>query len=420
MDGGIDFGDRQPLPGHFSVRLDIPDNLPERFRRPADYISTAVNRQFELVHSFSHEKCIVLITADQTLVARIRQFTSELMATMAQTTKTFLLRVKGVAALSKPLVAELASRLGELIDVKMNGSTVDDYAETAFISVRQAVDWRCPSTLKFRAYGLNLEAKLAVTTDGPAAPDNANRNSATGGRAAGDGWQVARAKPRVAKAELCRDFARGVCSRGDACIFRHSGRKAEGNGSGVIYAEGAIKKAKSTDPCRDFRRGQCARDQCKFVHAGDSKIPRKTPVNDGGHRAGSPTALGPSRSGPVQTSLRPHAPASSPPPPPSAPTSPRPRQRRRGGSSDDDMDDTPPDSPAISPRPSRTRSRSWPADEAPNPATPRSAWLKPLAPSTLVAPTPVLGKKRPLAQTPPPPPAAQHAAPLVGAGPRAP
>ena len=291
MDGGIDFGDRQPLPGHCSVRLDIPDNLPERFRRPADYILTAVNRQFELVHSFSHEKCIVLITADQTLVARIRQFTSELMATMAQTTKTFLLRVKGVAALSKPLVAELASRLGELIDVKMNGSTVDDYAETAFISVRQAVDWRCPSTLKFRAYGLNLEAKLAVTTDGPAAPDNANRNSATGGRAAGDGWQVARAKPRVAKAELCRDFARGVCSRGDACIFRHSGRKAEGNGSGVIYAEGAIKKAKSTDPCRDFRRGQCARDQCKFVHAGDSKIPRKTPVNDGGHRAGSPTTL---------------------------------------------------------------------------------------------------------------------------------
>ena len=324
------------------MRLDIPDNLPERFRRPADYILTAVNRQFELVHSFSHEKCIVLITADQTLVARIRQFTSELMATMAQTTKTFLLRVKGVAALSKPLVAELASRLGELIDVKMNGSTVDDYAETAFISVRQAVDWRCPSTLKFRAYGLNLEAKLAVTTDGPAAPDNANRNSATGGRAAGDGWQVARAKPRVAKAELCRDFARGVCSRGDACIFRHSGRKAEGNGSGVIYAEGAIKKAK------------------------------------------------------------------------------RPRQRRRGGSSDDDMDDTPPDSPANSPRPSRTRSRSWPADEAPNPGTPRSAWLKPLAPSTLVAPTPVLGKKRPLAQTPPPPPAAQHAAPLVGAGPKAP
>ena len=293
MDGGIDFGDRQPLPGHFSVRLDIPDNLPERFRRPADYILAAVNKKFELLHCFSHAKCIVVITADQTLIARIRRFTSELMTTMAQTTKVFRLRVTGVAALSKPLVAELASRLGELIDVKMSGTTAADYADTAFISVRQAVDWRCPSTLPFRAYGLNLEAKLAVTNDGPAGRTTEVAHRVQGHEAKRDaladdqdpGWRVVERRRKVTKRELCRDFARGACARGDSCIFRHA-----------LPVRDA-KKGKSADPCRDFRRGRCARDQCRFEHAGDSKIPHQSPAADG--RARHPPSPGrPGKTGP--------------------------------------------------------------------------------------------------------------------------
>ena len=107
-----------------------------------------MNKQpFEFLHAFSHEHCIVFTAADQTLAARIRQFTSELLATMAQTTKVFRLRVKGVAALSKPLVAELASCLGELIEVKMNGNTVDNYVTLTLRSSPSAK----PSTGNSRA-----------------------------------------------------------------------------------------------------------------------------------------------------------------------------------------------------------------------------------------------------------------------------
>ena len=66
---------------------------------------------------------------------------AELMATMTQTTKTFRVRAEGLAALSKPLVAELVSPLGEIIELKMNSTTSDDYADTASIIVRQTIDW---------------------------------------------------------------------------------------------------------------------------------------------------------------------------------------------------------------------------------------------------------------------------------------
>ena len=168
MDDRNDFGDRQPLPGHCAVRLDIPENLPAKFRRPAQYILATVRRSFKILHAFFYERCVVLIAPDS-LDNRIRQFTAELLATMTQTTKTFRLRAEGLAALSRPLVAELVSPLGEIIELKMNSTTSDDYADTATIIVRQSVSWNCPKALPFRAYGLDLEAKLSVT------PENTER-----------------------------------------------------------------------------------------------------------------------------------------------------------------------------------------------------------------------------------------------------
>ncbi len=54
------------------------------------------------------------------------------------------------------MVAELVSSVGETIELKMINNASDDYADTASIIDRQTVDWHCPRTLPFRAYGLDL------------------------------------------------------------------------------------------------------------------------------------------------------------------------------------------------------------------------------------------------------------------------
>ena len=183
--------------------------------------------------------------SDQDRATRIRQFAADLLANMALTTRTFRLRVEGVASLSKPLVAELASRLDEIVELKMNG-TRDDYSDTASVIVRQSIDWQCPETLPFRAYGLNLQAKLLVTdAKRPEVPHQVQGREAKHNATARDGvsWQAGR-RPKVTKAERCRDFARGTCTRGDKCVFRHA-----------------------KEACRDAIRGRCTRQNCKFEHA---------------------------------------------------------------------------------------------------------------------------------------------------------
>ena len=457
------FEETHAAAGHVVVQLAIQGNFPSKFQKPSAYLLVACKKQFaSLLHAYAHDYFVVFVCADATAAERVHTFASDLLAQMREDSKTFHLRLDGIGALDKGQVSRLAAQLGQLQTVNMMGARTELYGDHAFITTRAPHAWSWPQRLRYQVYGVELEARLSLAPAREVASDDAKRNSSTGGRAADAGWNVVRTKPRVAKAERCRDFARGACTRGDGCIFSHSGPKAKGagNGSGAIHADGDTKRGKSANPCRDFRRGQCAREHCKFDHAGDSKIPHEPPApaaatatalslglgsgaeasgaaaaarlaalpptasgglrseqalaNDGDKRAGSPTALSLSRSGPVQT-----APASSPPPP-SAQTPPRPRRRRRGGSSDDDSDDSPSGSPVNSPRPAQPRSRSCSAGEVPTPGSPRSAWLKPLAMSTPAAQTPVLGKKRPLSQTPSPPSEAQHAAPRVGAGPKAP
>lgn len=52
---------------------------------------------------------------------------------------------------------------------------------------------------------------------------------------------------------ICRDFQRGVCSRGDKCKFAHpSGMGSEPKDQPMI--------------CRDFQNGSCHRSTCKYLH----------------------------------------------------------------------------------------------------------------------------------------------------------
>jgi hypothetical protein len=297
MDQRTDFGDRQPIPGHSAVRIDIPPNLPAKFRRPAQYILTAVRESHGIVHTFCHERCVVIIVPDEATATRVRQFTADLLATMTQPTKTFRLRVEGIAALSRPLVSELLSQLGELIELKMNGTTSDIYADTASILVRQKTDWRCPKSLPFRAYGFDLQAELSV------ASPSAERPPTPPNREDGEvGWQNAPGrKQRAAKVSPCYDFKRGTCSRGDTCKFRHVAPARTPNvcaspGCSGDCGKRHVSKATPVD-CRDFTRGRCSRGQCKFAHTSSVDVPNtaaSAPL-----AAGSSAATSLNRSGPA-------------------------------------------------------------------------------------------------------------------------
>lgn len=52
---------------------------------------------------------------------------------------------------------------------------------------------------------------------------------------------------------VCRDFERGVCNRGENCRYYHP--------DGVVPAEGA-----KLPICKDFQNKGCSRFKCKFLH----------------------------------------------------------------------------------------------------------------------------------------------------------
>jgi hypothetical protein len=347
------------------------------------------------------------------------------------------------------LVTELTTTLGRPQSVVMQGSCSELYGDHAYIITQAPLGWKWPKKLPYRAYGLELEALLSLAPNSPEHVGYRNRQpsdskSAPHGNAApSDEWQtVHRRKRKVVKAQACRDFMRGTCSRGDSCIFRH------------------VKEA-----CRDAARGRCNRSACKFEHvlepaasgvstpprtalgarlgvaaSSASHVPSHGGSSNGGDAEAQPAPLDSlvSNSADAVCGGRESAASASSPtgtgpdrsPAPSAASSPKSahlgRQRhRRGVSSDDDLDEDLDDNLSASPADS-----PCPTDEMPAPGSPRSAWLKPLAnlgPSA--APTSVLGVKRPLAWSPTQPTAAslatspaareplqQHAAPRVGAG----
>ena len=514
-----DFRDRQldPALGHIAVHLHLPERVPTRFRNPGSYLMAACRKKFgpsHLLHAFTHERLAVLICSDDQTSASVRSFADDLLARMVEDAKTFRLRLDGTAALSKALVTELTAKLGQPQSVEMKGSNAEHYGDHAFLTTRAPIGWQWPKKLHFRAYGLDMEVRLSLAPESPNASlslvpghevasggaqghsDN-KRHPFADGLAGGGDWRVVKTNSRVVKAELCRDFVRGVCSRGDKfCIFRHSkapkSLASEGTGNG----RGADSEPTPTR-CRDFGRGQCHREMCKFAH-GTPPTRSGTSSNSTGSNSSSsssgnsrdngsnidipapharasaaaapdhaPGASVPSSS----SSAPPSSPVASPssascpsssssssssspsPASSSAPSSPKSSRRPRRNDDDrdedddgdvDDVDDDddgegegdddehPDDSPPGSldnPRPARTRSRSWSADEMPHPESPRDFWQKSPILGLPAAPKSVLGKKRPLAQASTPPastsrPAARgsqqlHAAPLEGAGPAA-
>lgn len=53
--------------------------------------------------------------------------------------------------------------------------------------------------------------------------------------------------------EVCRDYMRGVCQRGEYCSFFHP--------------KEVLVPPNHLNFCRDYQRGQCFRPHCKYVHA---------------------------------------------------------------------------------------------------------------------------------------------------------
>lgn len=59
------------------------------------------------------------------------------------------------------------------------------------------------------------------------------------------------------KENICRDFLRGVCKRGNDCKFFHP--------------QDAVHSKSSTPPaCRDYQNGMCMRKSCKYAHIAKS------------------------------------------------------------------------------------------------------------------------------------------------------
>ena len=62
--------------------------------------------------------------------------------------------------------------------------------------------------------------------------------------------------------EMCADFKRGACHRGDRCKFSHDGREPAG-----------------VEICADFKRGACFREHCKFSHEGGTSLGPSLPLS---------------------------------------------------------------------------------------------------------------------------------------------
>jgi hypothetical protein len=133
--------------------------------------------------------------------------------------------------------------------VEMQGSRSEFYGDHAFLLTQAPHGWQWPKKLRYRAYDHEFEAQLSLA---PSSPEHVGFRSGEprdGKRGASNNaphadWQEARRrKQRVVKAEPCRDFKRGTCTRGESCIFNHA-----------------------REDCRDAARGRCTRKRCKFEH----------------------------------------------------------------------------------------------------------------------------------------------------------
>mmetsp|Transcript_27691 Transcript_27691/g.48912 ORF Transcript_27691/g.48912 Transcript_27691/m.48912 type:complete len:87 (+) Transcript_27691:60-320(+) len=66
--------------------------------------------------------------------------------------------------------------------------------------------------------------------------------------------------------EVCRDWLRHKCMRGDLCMYIHETPPPP---PGQALAVQALSRSQGGPPpmiCRDWQRGRCKRPRCRFLH----------------------------------------------------------------------------------------------------------------------------------------------------------
>ena len=58
--------------------------------------------------------------------------------------------------------------------------------------------------------------------------------------------------------DVCRDYLRNVCRRGERCKYSHPADKTD--------SSDAAKMQDKMEFCHDFQNNKCSRSQCRFIH----------------------------------------------------------------------------------------------------------------------------------------------------------
>ena len=68
--------------------------------------------------------------------------------------------------------------------------------------------------------------------------------------------------------ELCRDFGKGRCNRGDQCPYRHVT-----DDSGKKKTDKKLLEKRAKTPCNNWAKGSCRfGDKCQFLHEADPPV----------------------------------------------------------------------------------------------------------------------------------------------------
>lgn len=82
--------------------------------------------------------------------------------------------------------------------------------------------------------------------------------------------------------DICRDFQKGVCTRGVACRYSHgTGGQGEVKQQCGDYLAGSCTRGDqcryshqgAADVCRDFQKGTCDRPNCRYLHDPSQQAP---------------------------------------------------------------------------------------------------------------------------------------------------
>ena len=60
------------------------------------------------------------------------------------------------------------------------------------------------------------------------------------------------------KDNVCRDFLRNVCRRGERCKFSHPAEKSDPSSEAKLQDK--------MEFCHDYQNGRCSRSHCRFIH----------------------------------------------------------------------------------------------------------------------------------------------------------